>query len=177
MRLTRKDKAPESYHLQSPAPAKGLCRVKHECCPGRDNREIQTSPAEDPGQQGVPVLIKQGFKIPGQDPNSGTNLHRGEDCEPQNKLTFEALTGHTPLFTQVKGPTHTSLMSMPTNSYLLVAGRSSKERKSDREEKRGNYRMLCAPQHLDSSSWSLLDSPGTHVRGNSSDFLTDLDLL
>lgn len=50
----------------------------------------------------------------------------GEGYGPQNKLTYKVLAGHTPLFTQAKGPIHMSVRSMPRKSSLLVAGWNSK---------------------------------------------------
>lgn len=73
----------------------------------------------------------------------------GESYGPQDMLTYEVLAGHTTLFTQAKGPTHTSLRSMPRKSYLLVAGKNSKRREVTEGTEGETIGMLCGPQHLD----------------------------
>lgn len=73
----------------------------------------------------------------------------GEGYGSQDKLTYEVLARHTPLFTQAKGPTHTSFRSMPRKSYLLVAGRNSERVEVTEGTEREAIGMLCGPQHLD----------------------------
>lgn len=63
---------------------------------------------------------------------------------PQD-FTFKVLTGHIPLFTQVKGRDHTSLVSMFRKSCSLLAGRNSTKGRVDRVGESGAYRKAVCP--------------------------------